>query len=100
YIIAFLVGSFASSLITEYCMMKNKKAPHNLSILLEISILIVVGSYSGTIISRGLDKHLLACLLLLAMGMQNSLVSKISDSAVRTTHLTGLFTDLGIELSQ
>ena len=32
--------------------------------------------------------------------MQNSLVTQISASTVRTTHLTGLFTDLGIELSQ
>ncbi len=34
------------------------------------------------------------------MGLQNSLVTKVSQSTVRTTHLTGLFTDLGIELSQ
>ena len=38
--------------------------------------------------------------MLLAMGIQNSLVTNISKSTVRTTHLTGLFTDLGIELSQ
>ncbi|MGZ5189200.1 MAG: YoaK family protein, partial [Kaistella sp.] len=29
-----------------------------------------------------------------------SLVTTISNATVRTTHLTGLFTDLGIELSQ
>ena len=34
------------------------------------------------------------------MGLQNSFVTKISNATVRTTHLTGLFTDLGIELSQ
>jgi uncharacterized membrane protein YoaK (UPF0700 family) len=34
------------------------------------------------------------------MGLQNSFVTKISNAIVRTTHLTGLFTDLGIELSQ
>jgi uncharacterized membrane protein YoaK (UPF0700 family) len=38
--------------------------------------------------------------MLFAMGIQNSLVTNISKSIVRTTHLTGLFTDLGIELSQ
>jgi uncharacterized membrane protein YoaK (UPF0700 family) len=38
--------------------------------------------------------------MLFAMGMQNAMVTKISQSIVRTTHLTGLFTDLGIELSQ
>jgi uncharacterized membrane protein YoaK (UPF0700 family) len=34
------------------------------------------------------------------MGLQNSLVTRISGALIRTTHLTGLFTDLGIELSQ
>ena len=43
---------------------------------------------------------LIAFSLLFAMGLQNSLVTRISNSTVRTTHLTGLFTDLGIELSQ
>jgi uncharacterized membrane protein YoaK (UPF0700 family) len=44
--------------------------------------------------------NVLAYLLLFAMGLQNSLVTSISNATVRTTHLTGLFTDLGIELSQ
>ena len=34
------------------------------------------------------------------MGLQNSLVTRVSNSVVRTTHLTGIFTDLGIEVSQ
>lgn len=38
--------------------------------------------------------------LLFAMGLQNALVSMVSGSVVRTTHLTGTFTDLGIELAQ
>ena len=42
----------------------------------------------------------IACLLLFAMGLQNALVTSLSNAVVRTTHLTGLFTDLGIELSQ
>lgn len=46
------------------------------------------------------NPNLLAFSLLFAMGLQNSLVTKISNATVRTTHLTGLFTDLGIEISQ
>jgi uncharacterized membrane protein YoaK (UPF0700 family) len=37
--------------------------------------------------------------MLFSMGVQNSMVTQISNSIVRNT-LTGLFTDLGIELSQ
>jgi uncharacterized membrane protein YoaK (UPF0700 family) len=47
-----------------------------------------------------INGKLMAFALLFAMGLQNSLVTKVSNSTVRTTHLTGLFTDLGIELSQ
>src|ERR1043166_6317487 len=34
------------------------------------------------------------------MGMQNSAVNVISEGKVKTSHLTGLFTDLGAELSE
>lgn len=46
------------------------------------------------------NSNIIAFYLLFAMGLQNALVTKISNATVRTTHLTGLFTDLGIELSQ
>jgi uncharacterized membrane protein YoaK (UPF0700 family) len=46
------------------------------------------------------NPNILAFSLLFTMGLQNSLVTKISNATARTTHLTGLFTDLGIELSQ
>jgi uncharacterized membrane protein YoaK (UPF0700 family) len=36
-------------------------------------------------------------LLCAAMGLQNALVSRLSGAVVRTTHLTGVVTDLGIE---
>jgi uncharacterized membrane protein YoaK (UPF0700 family) len=47
-----------------------------------------------------ISPYTIAGLLLFAMGIQNSLVTRVSQSVVRTTHLTGLFTDLGIELSK
>lgn len=36
-------------------------------------------------------------ILCMAMGMQNSFVTRLSGAVVRTTHLTGIVTDLGIE---
>lgn len=41
-----------------------------------------------------------ACVAATAMGLQNATITHISSSVVRTTHLTGVFTDLGIELIQ
>jgi uncharacterized membrane protein YoaK (UPF0700 family) len=34
------------------------------------------------------------------MGLQNAVITKISNAEVRTTHVTGLVTDLGIELGK
>jgi uncharacterized membrane protein YoaK (UPF0700 family) len=52
-----------------------------------------------TLLSNFYNIEFIACSLLFAMGIQNSFVTKISNAIVRTTHLTGLFTDLGIDLS-
>ena len=100
YILAFLLGSFVSSLLTEYFTHKGSNAPHNAAMFIEILLLSVLGFFGDAFLRDGVSIPLIACVLLFAMGLQNSLVSKISNSAVRTTHLTGLFTDLGIELSQ
>jgi uncharacterized membrane protein YoaK (UPF0700 family) len=34
------------------------------------------------------------------MGLQNAVITKISHAEIRTTHVTGLVTDLGIELGK
>ena len=39
-------------------------------------------------------------LLCYIMGLQNAVITKISQARIRTTHLTGLITDLGIELGK
>ncbi len=98
YILAFLLGSFFSSLLVEYYMKRNERSVYVYPILLECILLLVV----TFIFSKQLKnlEHIIALLLLFAMGLQNALVTKISNAVVRTTHLTGLFTDLGIELSQ
>jgi len=67
---------------------------------IEISLLFVIGVSGSLMMKNGLSETVLAGILLFSMGVQNSLVTQISNSTVRTTHLTGLFTDLGIELSQ
>ena len=66
--------------------------------MIESAILLIISLLHFSFINN--HPNLIACFLLFAMGLQNSLVTIISNSVVRTTHLTGLFTDLGIEFSQ
>jgi len=39
-------------------------------------------------------------LLSFIMGLQNALITKLSHAEIRTTHVTGLVTDIGIELGK
>lgn len=99
---SFLLGAFVSSLFTESGRYKTQK--HLVSYVLPISIEIalLLGVAFSDLFLENIEDYriLLAMLLLFAMGLQNALVTYVSQSVVRTTHLTGIFTDLGIELSQ
>lgn len=98
YIFFFFLGSFVSNFAVEIIAKKNDRLIYIIPTIAESFILLVLAISGQLLIDR--SPHLLACALLFAMGLQNSLVTKISNATVRTTHLTGLFTDLGIELSQ
>jgi uncharacterized membrane protein YoaK (UPF0700 family) len=100
YILSFLSGSFLSSLITEYYLKKNVAWAHKPVIILEIVLLVLIGIGGNLYIKSEVQMEWAANFLLFAMGLQNAQVTSISNASVRTTHLTGLFTDLGIELSQ
>ena len=100
FTVFFLLGSFLSSFLQELISLRNPDLSHIFPITLEMVILIAVGLFGSSSGIFTLDGKLTAFFMLIAMGIQNSLVTNISRSVVRTTHLTGLFTDLGIELSQ
>mgnify|MGYP003576387599 CR=1 FL=1 len=98
YIGSFFTGAFTSSFIVEAMLRKNARLTYIMPVSIEILILISIGILSADIVAQ--NTNLIACCLLFAMGLQNALVTSLSNAIVRTTHLTGLFTDLGIEVSQ
>src|SRR6202012_5815748 len=99
WMLSFLAGAFISGLIVSR-IGRNQQYSYVIPILTEAVILLAVAllgyRYNGSLIG----KEICAGSLLFAMGLQNALVSLVSGSVVRTTHLTGTFTDLGIELAQ
>lgn len=98
YIFFFFLGAFVSTTLVEFTYRFRQNMIYIVPTYLEAFILLFVGIFGGFFINHNSD--VVAFLLLFAMGLQNALVTNISHSVVRTTHLTGLFTDMGIESSQ
>ncbi|WP_184549284.1 YoaK family protein [Mucilaginibacter sp. FT3.2] len=92
----FFAGAFVSSLIVSLTS-KHQRFSYLIPVLIEISILLVSALYGYRYNGSLVSKEFFAGSLLFAMGLQNALVSMVSGSVVRTTHLTGTFTDLGID---
>lgn len=67
--------------------------------LVEALLLLCLG-----VVGANLEKHvwlfvsMTVMLLCFIMGLQNAIVTKISNSVIRTTHVAGMVTHMGIEL--
>lgn len=100
WIFLFFFGSFVSNLIVIHLNQKNAYLAHALPLILEIICLITVGFYGQFFYKETLtETETLLALMLFAMGLQNGLTASISNFTLKTTHLTGTTTDLGILFS-
>jgi len=100
WIFLFLAGSFVSNFIVIHGDKRQRLLNHALPIGMEIMCLLAVGWYGHFHYRETLmETEFLLAVLLFAMGLQNGLTASISNFAVKTTHLTGLTTDLAIHLS-
>ncbi len=98
WMLLFLAGAFFSGFIIDI-IGENQRYSNLIPISIELAILITIGIWGNHYKESWVVRQTFTGSLLFAMGLQNALVTKISNSVVRTTHLTGTFTDLGIELA-
>lgn len=104
----FLAGAFASGLATETARARKWKSIYVLPMALEVAALgafaLVLGvsrapQVEGGAVVEGAALWAATALGCVAMGLQNATITRISGGVVRTTHMTGVVTDLGIELA-
>lgn len=98
YVFSFFFGSFIAAVMVEIILKRDASNRLIIPLVTQSILLSILTFYILNALKPSPD--IIACVLLFSMGMQNSLVTIVSNSIVRTTHLTGLFTDLGIELGQ
>ena len=97
----FFIGAFISHFIVRTYEQKSIYKAHAFPILLETIILFLVAIY-GNHFFEGTDveREVIIGAMLFAMGLQNSLVSTISGGLIKSSHLTGLFTDVGADMAE
>ena len=95
-ILAFVSGAFCSGLLIETGRRRAIRGIYAYSILLEAALLTILAIADLTL--PGFGAGLLVGLSFI-MGLQNAATTRISDARVRTTHVSGMATDIGLALA-
>lgn len=101
YLCAFVAGAAASSYIINLARHRHYHSEFALALMMEAVLLLLFGLGADNLASSDyISVHAIIALLCFIMGLQNAIISKISHSEIRTTHVTGLSTDIGIEIGR
>ncbi len=100
-LLAFVAGAAVTAILINWARRRQMQGEYALSLLLEAALLLVFGLL-GANLNELIEVFMPTTVLLLCfiMGLQNAIVTKISQAEIRTTHMTGVITDLGIELGR
>lgn len=101
-LISFLSGAATSAILINWGRRRDLRSFYAMPLMLEAALLVCFG-----LLGSNLEAHRVllfvpatVALLCFVMGLQNAMITKISKAEIRTTHVTGLVTDIGIELGK
>ncbi|MTW13382.1 DUF1275 domain-containing protein [Pseudoduganella eburnea] len=97
-LLAFLAGAASCAVMVNFARRRQLHSEFALPLLVEAVLLLAFG-VMGTRL-QAIDVIVLPAtvmLLCFMMGLQNAVITKLSNAEIRTTHMTGIVTDLGIE---
>ena len=98
---AFTAGAATTAVLINWARRRQMRSKYALALLLEAALLLVFGLVGANLAAFAyLLVPATVFLLCFIMGLQNAIVTKISQAEIRTTHMTGVITDLGIELGR
>ena len=97
-VLVFIVGAFSSGLLIEAGRQRGVRAIYAYSISFEALMLIALGAvdlaWPSVLAGGGLILG-----MSFVMGLQNAATTRISNARVRTTHVSGMATDIGLGLA-
>jgi uncharacterized membrane protein YoaK (UPF0700 family) len=98
---SFISGAAATAIMVNWARHRQLQGEYAIALVAEAVLLLLFGLL-GAYLDAYLDitVPLTVILLCFIMGLQNATMTKMSNAEIRTTHLTGVVTDLGIELGK
>ena len=100
-LMSFVAGAATSAILVNFARRRHLQSEFALPLLLEAVLLLCFGLLGARLSSiTGLFVPATVMLLSFMMGLQNAFISKLSNAEIRTTHVTGIITDIGIELGK
>jgi uncharacterized membrane protein YoaK (UPF0700 family) len=101
-VLAFLAGAAVCAVLVNWSRQHHLHSVFALPLLLEAALMFPFGLMGAITLTWNTPFALPLTVLLLSfiMGLQNAVASKTSGGSIRTTHMTGNITDVGIELGK
>lgn len=101
-LIFFLIGAMACAWQFNWARRRPRYHDDRFALVLfsEAVLVLFIGGLADQVDSWRLREWVLVAALGFVMGQQNALITKVSDATIRTTHITGMVTDIGIELGK
>lgn len=96
-LLLFIAGACCATVIVSAGRRRGRRGIFAAVVILEAVLLALLGSFEAYG-SESVRRPFLILGLSFAMGLQNAVVTRISDARVRTTHVSGMVTDVGIGL--
>ncbi len=99
--VCFIVGAGFTELMVNWARGKHLQSEYALPLVFEAVLLVGFGMLGSKLHHHmGLFVSITVMLLCFLMGLQNAIITRISRAVIRTTHMTGIVTDIGIELGR
>ena len=101
-LLAFTTGAATTAIMVNWARQRRLHSSYALPLVLVALLMLVFGLVGAITLDWRTPFAVPTTVLLLSfiMGLQNATVTKMSSSQIRTTHMTGVVTDLGIELGK
>ena len=100
-LLSFIAGAAGSAILISWGRRLSLHSEYALPLLFEALLLLAL----GVLWPSFHDQHVFltpvtVLVLCFIMGLQNAIITKLSKSRIRTTHVTGIVTDIGIEIGK